>query len=159
MIIKKVISVILVIFLTLSSAGTSFAGFNDEVDSFLDGIGLDGNATGPSNWSGKSAEYYSMGGYYARTPIKNVNPLSVRLPEFRAGCGGIDIYAGGFSFINEDQFIALGNAIAANAAGFGAKMGLSLICPMCEEIMSELQEVANKVNNFNINFCFIYFIS
>ena len=143
-----------VLFLTLAiTAAPAHADFSSEVDSYLSNVGLSSNVTSPTSYKGKDAEYYSLGSVYARTDVKNIQPVNVRLPEFRAGCGGIDIFAGGFSFIDSDQFIAFGKKVAANAGGFGAKMALSLICPMCEKHMSELQKLANEINNFNLNSC------
>jgi len=142
-----------ILLFTINIQNTKASSISNEIDSFLDNVGIVKNSTSAKSWSNNTAEYYSLGGFSARTGIKSINPVSIRLPEFRAGCGGIDIFNGGFSFINEDQFIAMGKKIAANATGFAAKMGLALICPMCEKTMSELQELANKINSADINSC------
>jgi conjugative transfer pilus assembly protein TraH len=85
------------IILTLIFPTVSYAAFNDEVDSFLDEVGLgdNSNVTSATSWKGKASDYYSLGGFYTRSNVKNIQPLAVRLPELRAGCGGIDFYAGG----------------------------------------------------------------
>ena len=39
------------------------------------------------------------GSVFTRTPIRDVQLVQVELPSYRAGCGGIDLYSGGFSFL------------------------------------------------------------
>ncbi len=95
----------------------------------------------------------SLGSIYARTQSKNVNLANLQLPSARAGCGGIDLFAGSFSFVNADQLIALGRAIASNATGFAFKLALATITPMIEENMSELMSWIQKMNETNLNSC------
>lgn len=149
MIIKKLLIITVIYFISIS---TSQASLNDEIDSFLGGS-LGGNTTAPAHWEGKNAQYYSAGSLYSRSQIKTVNPVNIRLPNLTAGCGGIDLYAGGFSFINEDQLMSLMKAIVANSKGFALKAALGLIAPSFEGWMDDLQKIVQKVNNFNINSC------
>ena len=78
---------------------------------------------------------------------------SVSLPSFRAGCGGIDAFAGAFSFINSDQLIAFGRAVAQNAAGFAFELALETISPVIAETMAKLRALAQWVNSQNLNSC------
>ena len=63
----------------------------------------------------------------ARTPIRSVNVVSFDPPRFAAGCGGIDMYMGSFSFINGDQIVATLRAIGQNAKGLLFKMAIDVI--------------------------------
>ncbi|MBW1953625.1 MAG: conjugal transfer protein TraH [Deltaproteobacteria bacterium] len=76
-----------------------------------------------------------------RTDIFNFVP-----PSIDAGCGGIDMFLGAFSFIDADQFVNLLQAIAANAAGYAFKLALSTMCPTCDEAITSLQRVMQKLN-------------
>ena len=78
---------------------------------------------------------------------------TVNLPSFRAGCGGIDAFAGAFSFINSDQLIAFGRAVAQNAAGFAFELALETISPVIAETMAKLRALAQWINNQNMNSC------
>jgi conjugative transfer pilus assembly protein TraH len=48
------------------------------------------------------------------------------MPSVKAGCGGIDIFTGGFSFINTDQIVAAMKA-AANGAAFVFDLAINAI--------------------------------
>ena len=52
---------------------------------------------------------------YARTQVKNVQLISMTLPDINAGCGGIDAYLGSFSFINGEQLQRFVKQIMSNA--------------------------------------------
>ena len=70
-------------------------------------MGAAANVTGPSAFEGQSAGYYSLGNVWTRFPQKTTNIANLQLPRARAGCGGIDIFAGSFSFINASEMVAL----------------------------------------------------
>lgn len=95
------------------------------------------------------------GSVMARTPIKSVNVISFAPPRLDAGCGGIDLFLGSFSFINKDQFIQLLRAIAANAVGLAFKAALHAISPTLEAIISKLETLINNMNRTLRNSCSI----
>jgi len=95
------------------------------------------------------------GSVMARTPIKNVNIISFAPPRLDAGCGGIDLFMGSFSFINMDQFVQLLRAIAANAVGLAFKAALHAISPTLEAIISKLETLVNNMNRTFRNSCSI----
>ena len=73
------------------------ANVGDSMDRFMDDMGAAANVTGPSAFEGQSAGYYSLGNVWTRFPQKTTNIANLQLPRARAGCGGIDIFAGSFS--------------------------------------------------------------
>lgn len=76
-----------------------------------------------------------------RTDIFNFVP-----PSIDAGCGGIDMFLGSFSFIDAEHFINLLQAIASNAAGYAFDLALSTMCPTCAETINKLQRAMQKLN-------------
>lgn len=76
-----------------------------------------------------------------RTDLFNFVP-----PSIDAGCGGIDMFLGSFSFIDADQLINLLQAIATNAAGYAFKLALTTMCPTCEQAIESLQKAIQKLN-------------
>lgn len=84
----------------------------------------------------------------SREPIVAFSP-----PSMRAGCGGIDFYAGGFSVINGDQLAQMGRAIIQGAPSYAFNLGLTSVCPSCSSIMGDLQSMLNNVNQFAQNSC------
>ncbi|WP_233997344.1 conjugal transfer protein TraH [Porphyrobacter sp. HT-58-2] len=123
------------------------------MDSFLNDVGGAANVTGPTAFEGQSAGYYSLGNVWTRFPQKTTNIANLQLPRARAGCGGIDIFAGSFSFINASEIVAMMKAVANNAVGFAFSLAIDTVCPECSKIMQEFAQKAQLMNNLNINSC------
>ncbi len=129
------------------------ANVGDSMDRFMDDMGAAANVTGPSAFEGQSAGYYSLGNVWTRFPQKTTSIANLQLPRARAGCGGIDIFAGSFSFINASEMVALLKAVANNAVGFAFSLAIDTVCPECSKIMQEFSQKAQLMNNLSINSC------
>lgn len=129
------------------------ADVGSSMDSFLKDVGGAANVNGPSAFEGQSAGYYSLGNVWTRFPQKTTNLVNLQLPRARAGCGGIDIFAGSFSFINASEIVAMLKAVANNAVGFAFSLAIDTVCPECSKIMQEFAQKAQLMNNLNINSC------
>jgi conjugative transfer pilus assembly protein TraH len=139
--------------LATSSSVPATAGVQSEMNNFFSGLGGGANVTGPGAYQGQSAGYYTGGGLYTRAPQQDITPISISLPKVSAGCGGIDIFTGGFSFINSDQLVAFLKATANNAIGFAFKLAIDAISQQIGKVMDTMQDIANKVNTTNISSC------
>jgi len=122
-----------------------------EMQRFWDGAAV--NTTGPTAFEGQASGHWTLGNLYMRAPVQSERIASVSLPSFRAGCGGIDAFAGAFSFVDSDQLVAFARGIAQNATGFAFELALETISPVIAETMSKLRALANWVNNQSINSC------
>ena len=122
-----------------------------EMTNFWRGVAV--NTTGPTAFQGQASGHWTLGNLYLRAPVRSEQIATVSLPNFRAGCGGIDAFAGAFSFINSDQLIAFGRAVAQNAAGFAFELALETISPVIAETMAKLRALAQWVNDRNLNSC------
>ena len=91
----------------LALTGVARADVAGEMNSFFNDAGGAANVTGPSAYQGQSAGYYSLGNVWTRFPQKSVAPFNLQLPSARAGCGGIDLFSGSFSFINASEIVAV----------------------------------------------------
>lgn len=146
------------IILTLASAAClasapSQADIINDMGDFWDRSGGGANITRPTAFSGQSAGYATAGSLYIRTAARNSTIATLQLPNLRAGCGGIDIFTGAFSFLSKEELIAMSKAIAANAAGFAFQLALESISPSVAKTVGELRDLAQKVNNLNISSC------
>lgn len=128
-------------------------GVQSEMNSFFNAAGAAANATGPTAYSGQSAGYYSGGSLWSRFPSKTVNPVNLQLPSARAGCGGIDLFAGSFSFINADEIVAMLKATANNAIGFAFQLAIDSISAEIGGVMKDMAHRAQQINQFNMNSC------
>ena len=150
MIIKKAIAAITAASLIIAPVS---ANVGDSMDRFMDDMGGAANVTGPTAFEGQSAGYYSLGNVWTRFPQKTTNLANLQLPSAKAGCGGIDIFAGSFSFINASEIVAMLKAVANNAVGFAFSLAIDTVCPECSKIMQEFSQKAQLMNNLNINSC------
>ena len=100
---KTVFPYIIITFLTCISP-IVMSDLASDVAKMLDNDNF--TVVGPSTHNAQSARYTTLGGISMRTPVvPNLQLGQIQTPRFSAGCGGIDLYAGGFSAINADQFV------------------------------------------------------
>lgn len=105
-------------------------------------------------YESQAAGYYTGGGgMVVRSPVKSTQLMNIQLPQIDAGCGGIDIYTGGFSFINKQQLVETLQTVASNSAGFAFMLGLESVSPSIANTMRQLQSWANTMNGIGINSC------
>lgn len=129
-----------------SAHGVSLAQIFDDINAF-------GNAAGPAILQTQSQNIVTGGSLFMRTPRKTYPLVSFTPPSIGAGCGGIDLYTGGFSFINRDAFVAMLRNIGNNAIGYSFKLAIQNLCPVCDNVMQALQATSQMANNLNINSC------
>lgn len=129
------------------------ATVNQSMQDWFNEIGAYGNVTGPNAYRGQTMNMYTGGSLYMRTPVRNYQLASIAPPSFSAGCGGIDLFAGSFSFINKEQFVSLLRNIGNNAIGAAFNMALCSMSPDLCDLLKYLQDQATKMNNLNINSC------
>ena len=103
-----------------------YADLNNELNKFFNQFGVSSHVDSAEIYNGQKAGYMTGGGFVTRNRVVNTQVASVNLPRFDAGCGGIDIFAGGFSFINHEQLIQTMKNIAGDAVGGAKHQGVVL---------------------------------
>ena len=86
-------------------------------------------------------------------PNDIVHFISLSPPSFSAGCGGINMYFGGFSFISGAAFGKLVQAIMQAAPGYVIQLAIRTLCPECADILNQLQTLAQDANQMGQNSC------
>ncbi|MFN7096897.1 MAG: conjugal transfer protein TraH, partial [Gammaproteobacteria bacterium] len=129
------------------------ASVSSDLGNFFNSLGYDTNSTDVSAYKGQEAGYYTGGSLYARNSVRDYQLVSVQLPSVKAGCGGIDLFTGGFSFINSQQLVDAMENIANNAVSYAVMLGIQTVTPEIADEMQTLQSYANFINQGNINSC------
>lgn len=124
-----------------------------SMQDLFDSVNAQGNVSSPAAMQAQTMNMYSGGSMFMRTPVRTYNIASFTPPSWNAGCGGIDLFAGGFSFINKEQFVALLRNIGSNALAYGFKLAIQNLCPTCDGVMQALQATAQAINRQNIDSC------
>ena len=131
----------------------SQAGIQADMQSWFNDVGAYGNVTGANIYKGQTTTVYSGGSLYMRTPVRNYQLATVTPPSIKGGCGGIDLFAGSFSFINKEQLTALLRNVANNAVSYAFMTAVDSIDPMLGGLLKWLQDQAAKINSHNLNSC------
>ena len=135
------------------SASALSQDVGDSLDDFWDGVAENANATAPRADIGQEGGYFTGGSLVVRAPQETFRPVRMTAPSYRAGCGGIDIYTGGFGFVNSEQLVAMLRSIASNATGYAFQLALETVCPQCAEQMDKLNALAQHINSQNMDSC------
>lgn len=138
----------------LVGADTASADVSGQLNSFFTSMGGSANVTGPVAYSGQQGGYYSGGNLWVRFPAQQTFTLgNLQMPSVKAGCGGIDIFSGSFSYINSDQIVAMMKAVANGAEAFVFNLAIDAISSV---IGVNIKEISQKLQQFlqhSLNAC------
>jgi hypothetical protein len=111
------------------------------------------SASGPGYYHTATRGIFVGGSLRVWTPTQSVQFVSLTPPSLEAGCGGISMFFGGFSFINGAQFAALVKNLMQVAEGMAIELGIRALCPMCADVLAEMHNIANKMNALTQDNC------
>ena len=139
--------------IVLNIATAYSPGIAEDLQRFFNAAGMASNVTSPGAYKDQSGGYYSGGGVVARTGSRNAQLATIQMPGFRAGCGGIDLWMGGFSHISSGALVEMLRNIGSSAASYAFMLAVQTVSPQIYNIMNELNALANQINQTNINSC------
>ena len=131
----------------------SYADVGSDMNNFFTDMGYASNVRPPGVYEGQAAGYFTGGGLVMRAPSRNYQLASMQAPSYRAGCSGVDLYGGGFSYINSSQLVAALRNVGQNAASYAFMLGLRVISPQISNVLEWVREKADMINKLNINSC------
>lgn len=138
----------------ISLASSTYANdIASELNDFLEQAGYASNVTHPHAYQSQASGYFGGGSLYTRTPVKRYNLVTLDMPSYRAGCSGIDLYAGSLSYISGDKLKNLGRSIMEGAGTYAVDVMLATTVPELKQVRDYLQTTVQKVNQSNINSC------
>ena len=137
----------------LASCSGVQADVQNDLGKFFRKLGGAANANSAAVYQDQAAGYYTGGSLFARNTVHTSDLVNLRLPGYRAGCGGIDMHFGALSFIGSEQLKNALKAIGANMGSYALMLALETMSPQVKNIISELNDLAQRVNQSNINSC------
>jgi len=144
----------LAIFLSLLMfSAPAFGQVSDAMDKHFGNMKGYTTSTSAGHYQGQTQNVYTLGSFSYRQEQQSYQLSSVQLPKIKSGCGGIDIFKGGFSFISGDQLKAMMRNILQNATTYAFKLAIDTVSPLIGKVMGELTSLVERVNGFNINSC------
>lgn len=130
-----------------------FANVSTDLDKFMDDVGFVSNTTSPQAFQSQAAGYYGAGSLYARNPVRNYQLVNLDMPDYRAGCAGIDLYAGSLSYLSSEKLVGLGKSVMTNSGAYAVDVMLASTVPQLKQVRDYLQAMVQKVNSMSINSC------
>lgn len=131
----------------------AWADLQQQLNDLADSLGVMTATTTPGAYEGQTRGYLTGGGMSLRFPQASLDLASINLPKVRAGCEGIDLYLGAFSYINTDQLIAKLRAIGSASLGYAFQLALEAISPQISGIIKHFENVTERINNLNLSSC------
>lgn len=134
--------------------GFDEANVGQSMTNFFNKFGVNSNFTGPKVMEDQSAGYFTGGGSSISNGVMEIKPAHVEMPSLRyGGCGDIDLYLGGFSFISGSQIVDAMKKTASSAMGYAFMLSLETVSPQFANTVKQMQSWANQINTFGINSC------
>jgi conjugative transfer pilus assembly protein TraH len=131
----------------LTETQMSYAGLNSVLSNMLIAAGS------PGVYSTQNGGVVA-GGYAAVTvPDQAYNIIAFAPPSISAGCGGINLFLGSFSFISGQQILNLVKQIGQGLVVYAFYSAISSMCSQCSNILSYLEKIAQTMNNAMRNTC------
>ncbi len=109
--------------------------------------------TGAGSLKTQQRGYYTAGALQARWRMTNDFPVTASPPRFSAGCGGIDIFGGGFSYMDPEFLVEKFERAIQAAPAIAFSMAMSEFCQVCKTTMETMEQITNYLNSIQVNDC------
>lgn len=134
-------------------AAISMLGVNGASANFADDWLSQTSSTPSGYFQGSQRGYMTGGSFSTRWPQSNDNLLSITKPSVRSGCGGIDMFLGGMSFMNVDYLVDKLQRILSAAPAAAFDIALKTLAPQVSDTIKSLESIVDKLNNLQLDDC------
>ncbi len=134
--------------LSVCLSTTAYAGWTD--DWFNNAI-----VTGSGSYQNQQRGFYSAGAFQGRLNTAVDYPVTVSLPKLKSGCGGVDLFLGGMSFLDSDYLVQKFQNIIQAAPALAFDIALKTMTKELADSMSKLEGATNFLNNLQLDDCAI----
>lgn len=112
--------------------------------------------SGPSYHQGATRNYLSAGNLSFRRNTSVVKPISIAAPRVKAaGCGGIDLFMGGVSYMDVDMLIDKFEAMIQNGEVIAFQLAIKSLSEKLGTTVESIESIINKVNSIQFDSCAI----
>jgi len=141
------------LFILASLSRQALADVSADLDAFFNHIGYASNTTNVQAYESQASGLFGGGSLYARSPVRQYELVTLEMPDYRAGCAGIDLFTGSLSYISGDKLTNLGKQIMTNGGAYAVDVMLATTVPELKQVRDFLQASVQKVNQSSINSC------
>jgi len=109
--------------------------------------------TSPGSFEDQTRGYVTAGGMSGRVDVHNDYLMSVSVPKVKAGCGGIDMFLGGMSFLDPEYLVQKLESILQAAPAVAFQYLLETLDEKMGNIISKMEAATNFLNSIQVNDC------
>ena len=109
--------------------------------------------TAPGSFEDQTRGYVNAGGMSGRVDVHDDYLMSLTLPKVKAGCGGIDMFLGGMSFLDPDYLVQKLESILQAAPAVAFQYLLETLDEKMGNIISKMEAATNFLNSIQVNDC------
>ncbi len=110
-------------------------------------------STGASGYESARRGYYNAGWMSLRWPNTSDHPVSITAPRIKSGCGGIDLFLGGVSFLNVDYLVQKLQNILSAAPAAAFDIALKTMAPQVADTIKTLESIIDRLNGLQLQDC------
>jgi len=108
----------------------------------------------PSSFESQKRGFATAGGANMRWTQSNDYLVTASAPAFSRGCGGIDMFLGGFSFLKYEMLVEkLQRIMGPAAAAFAFDIALNTLCEPCAKGIMSLEAITDRLNQLQLDDC------
>lgn len=141
---KKLLLLPAFVFLTANPAVSS-----EWVDDWFDAATYSGGST----YSTQNRKFLSGGSFSVRSKVKTDYPITIATPKISAGCGGIDGFMGGFSFLDADYLVDKAQRMMQAAPYIAVDMALKTMSKEFSDTLKAGESMISALNSIQLNEC------
>ncbi len=127
------------------------SAFADWVDDWVDNTVA--VYSGPSYYESGQRGYVSFGNLSVRSGFVSDQIASFQPPKISIGCGGIDVFLGGFHFMDFDYLVQQAQNIISSAPYFAFQFALRSISKEAGSIIDTAKSISDLLNQTQYNSC------
>lgn len=111
--------------------------------------------SGPNYFEGQKRGFFNAGSYNARFRNSRENLFSLQAPRLKSGCGGIDMFMGGFSFMDPEYLMQKLQRALQAAPAIAFDLALKEIMPEAAATLGKFEGIINQLNKLQLSECAI----
>jgi len=119
------------------------------VDSWLD----QRTETPAGHFEGQKRGYWTGGSFSGRVHTSRDYLVTAMPPKISAGCGGIDIFSGGFALLDFDYLVQKMQNILQAAPAAAFDIALNVLCEPCANTIKSLEAISDSLNQIQLDDC------
>lgn len=97
--------------------------------------------------------FYSAGGFSGRYRMTNDFLVTASPPRLEVGCGGIDLFSGGFTYLDPEYIVEKFERIIQASPAFAFDLAMTQYCQVCKDSMNTLTAITDQLNSIQLNDC------